>query len=81
MDFAKPAIRFPCHYLTIRSDDRHYGVRFETDQGKITMFYAGTYEAIQYVEGSGITGTSRQRSSSCAFPPAKACSPYTSSPK
>jgi len=39
------------HYLTVRSDDRRYGVRFETDQGKITMFYAGTYEAIQYVEG------------------------------
>ncbi len=39
------------HYLTVRSDDRQYGVRFETDQGKITMFYAGTYEAIQYVEG------------------------------
>ncbi len=39
------------HYLTVRSDDHRYGVRFETDQGKITMFYAGTYEAIQYVEG------------------------------
>ena len=39
------------HYLTVRSEDRRYGVRFETDQGKITMFYSGTYEAIQYVEG------------------------------
>lgn len=39
------------HYLTVRSDDRRYGVRFETDSGKITTFYAGTYEAIQYVEG------------------------------
>jgi hypothetical protein len=39
------------HYLTVRSSDGHYGVRFETDQGKITSFYAGRYEAIQYVEG------------------------------
>jgi hypothetical protein len=39
------------HYLTIRSTDGHYGIRFETDQGKITGYYAGTYEAIQYVEG------------------------------
>jgi hypothetical protein len=39
------------HYLTVQSDDRRYGIRFETDQGKITMFYVGTYEAIQYVEG------------------------------
>jgi len=28
-----------------------YGIRFETDKGKITMFYAGNYDAIQYVEG------------------------------
>jgi hypothetical protein len=39
------------HYLTIRSSDGHYGVRFETDKGKIIGFYAGTYDAIQYVEG------------------------------
>jgi hypothetical protein len=39
------------HYLTARSADGRYGVRFETDKGKITMFYAGTYDAIQYVEG------------------------------
>ena len=39
------------HYLTVRSSDRRHGVRFETDSGKITMFYTGTYEAIQYVEG------------------------------
>jgi hypothetical protein len=39
------------HYLTARSSDGHNGIRFETDQGKITMFYAGRYEAIQYVEG------------------------------
>jgi hypothetical protein len=39
------------HYLTVRSSDGRHGVRFETDDGKITTFYAGTYEAIQYVEG------------------------------
>jgi hypothetical protein len=39
------------HYLTVRSDDPCYGVRFETDNGKITMYYAGNYDAIQYVEG------------------------------
>jgi hypothetical protein len=37
------------HYLTVRSG--LYGIRFETDKGKITEFYAGKYEAIQYVEG------------------------------
>jgi hypothetical protein len=39
------------HYLTVRSADGRYGMRFETDGGKITGYYAGTYEAIQYVEG------------------------------
>jgi len=39
------------HYLTVRSADGRHGVRFETDKGKITSFYAGTYESIQYVEG------------------------------
>jgi hypothetical protein len=39
------------HYLTVRSKDTRFGIRFETDQGKITMFYAGRYDAIQYVEG------------------------------
>jgi len=39
------------HYLTVRSPDGRYGVRFETDRGRITGFYAGTYDAIQYVEG------------------------------
>lgn len=39
------------HYLTARSEDRRYGIRFETDNGKITRYYVGTYEAIQYVEG------------------------------
>jgi hypothetical protein len=39
------------HYLTVLSVDGHYGIRFETDNGKIGMFYAGKYDAIQYVEG------------------------------
>jgi len=39
------------HYVTIRSKDGRYGIRFETDKGKIEQFYAGTFEAIQYVEG------------------------------
>jgi len=39
------------HYLTVRSADGRYGVRFETDKGRITMFYAGKFDAIQYVEG------------------------------
>ena len=39
------------HYLTVRSDDGRYGVRFETENGKVVGFYAGTYKAIQYVEG------------------------------
>lgn len=37
------------HYLTLRSGD--YGIRFETDRGKVSSFYAGTFEAIQYIEG------------------------------
>lgn len=39
------------HYLTVRSANGRYGLRFETDGSKITGYYAGTYEAIQYVEG------------------------------
>ena len=39
------------HYLTLRSGDGKYGVRFETEKGKITSFYAGRFSAIQYVEG------------------------------
>jgi hypothetical protein len=37
------------HYLTLRSGK--YGIRFETEDGKVSTFYAGTFEAIQYVEG------------------------------
>ena len=38
-------------YLTVRTPDGRYGIRFETENGKITMFYAGRFKAIQYVEG------------------------------
>ena len=39
------------HYLTIRSRDGRYGMSFETERGKITSFYGGRFEAVQYVEG------------------------------
>jgi hypothetical protein len=39
------------HYLTVPSADGRYGIRFETEKGKIIGYYAGTYKAIQYVEG------------------------------
>jgi len=39
------------HYLTAKSADGRYGIRFETEDGRITSYYAGRYEAIQYVEG------------------------------
>jgi hypothetical protein len=39
------------HYLTAKSDDGKFGIRFETEDGNITRYYAGRYEAIQYVEG------------------------------
>ena len=37
------------HYLTLRNGD--HGIRFETDEAKVSTFYSGTVEAIQYVEG------------------------------
>ncbi len=37
------------HYLTIKSGK--YGLRFETEQNKVTSFYAGTLDAIAFVEG------------------------------
>jgi hypothetical protein len=37
------------HYLTLRNGN--YGIRFETDKGKVSTFYAGTFDAIQYIEG------------------------------
>ena len=39
------------HYLTLRSADGRYGIKFETEKGKIEAFYAGRAEAIQYVDG------------------------------
>ena len=39
------------HYLTLLSNDRKLGVRFETEDGKITRYYAGTTRAIALVEG------------------------------
>ena len=39
------------HYLTLRSTDGDYSIRFETDGLLVTGFYAGTAHAIQYIEG------------------------------
>lgn len=38
-------------YLTMFSPDKQHGMRFETDHGKVTVYYAGTAEAVQYIEG------------------------------
>lgn len=40
-------------YLTLYSKDKKYGVRFETDGLRVTRYYVGTAEAIQYIEGCG----------------------------
>ena len=39
------------HYLTLNSAGGSYGVRFETEKEKVERFYAGRFQAIQYVEG------------------------------
>jgi urease beta subunit len=39
------------HYLTVLSSNGRYGIRFETDEGKIVRFYAGQQQAIALVEG------------------------------
>lgn len=39
------------HYLTAKSSDGRFGIRFETHGKKITMYYAGRFDAIQYIEG------------------------------
>jgi hypothetical protein len=39
------------HYLTLYSHDKKLGIRFETEDGKITRYYAGTAVAIALVEG------------------------------
>jgi hypothetical protein len=41
----------PAHFLTLKSGDGKYGIRFETDKDKVESFYGGTFEAIQYIEG------------------------------
>jgi hypothetical protein len=38
-------------YLTLFSKDDRFGIRFETDGTRVTRYYVGTSEAIQYVEG------------------------------
>jgi hypothetical protein len=39
------------HYLTLSSADGRYGIRFETEHGQVTAFYAGEAHAIAYIEG------------------------------
>ena len=39
------------HYLSLHSRDGVQGMRFETEDGKVTRFYAGTAESMEYVEG------------------------------
>jgi hypothetical protein len=39
------------HYLTLYSNDKKLGIRFETEDGKITRYYAGTERALALVEG------------------------------
>ncbi len=41
------------HYLTLFSPDRKYGIRFETEDGTIIRYYAGTIQAISFIEGCG----------------------------
>lgn len=41
----------PAKYLTLLSTDRKHGIRFETDGTVVTRYYAGTAQAIQFVEG------------------------------
>jgi hypothetical protein len=37
-------------YLTMFSGDRHYGIRFETDGERVTEYYVGTAQAVQFIE-------------------------------
>jgi hypothetical protein len=39
------------HFLTMLSRDRKYGIRFETENGIIVRYYAGTARAIAFIEG------------------------------
>lgn len=38
-------------YLTFHSRSRKHAIRFETEDGKVRYYYAGTAETIQYSEG------------------------------
>jgi len=38
-------------YLTMFSSDRSVGIRFETDGERVTEYYVGTGEAVQFIEG------------------------------
>jgi hypothetical protein len=41
------------HYLTVRSAgaDSLYGIVFETDHGRVTLYHAGRFPPVAYVEG------------------------------
>lgn len=39
------------NYVTLRSKDGRFGIRFETFHGKVGRFYAGPWEHLRYVEG------------------------------
>ena len=39
------------HYLTLQSPDGKFGIKFETEDGRITSYYAGTLAAIAQIEG------------------------------
>jgi hypothetical protein len=38
-------------YFTLQSEDGRYGLRFETQDGKVTSFYVGLMQAIHLAEG------------------------------
>ena len=38
------------HYLTIPSEGGRFGMRFETYQGRVSMFYIGKFPEIEFVE-------------------------------
>jgi hypothetical protein len=38
-------------YLSMYSHDHRYGIRFETDGERITEYYVGTSEAVQWASG------------------------------
>lgn len=39
------------NYLTLYSEDGQFGMRFETADGRVTMFYAGPRRHLHYIEG------------------------------